>query len=430
MKQLTLWCALACAANAATAQYRTPSANGADTLRLSRRQAIATALIANPQLDIAREQTAQVRAQRVENNGLNNPTIAYSYDGQTDFLQLGTAAAHNLNVGLGIPFPDKFRLRNTIGVANIRTSEAQFRLAQQFIAAQAGRTYDSVLVTRLHRRDLTESRTLAVEFLKKTQARFDAGTVARLDVIRAQVDVAQSDNDLIANTRDVANASAALNRVIGRPLGAPIELLDSLVAPTGIPELAALEARALLVRPEITAIESQQRAARANSQLTKEQAFLPDITLGANRDYASDVGTLYTAGLAMPLPIFFWQHTKGDFAETKHRELELAATLRDVRAAVGQDVRAAFTAADAAVRQATFIRDQLLPSAREAYRVATVSYGLGGLSALDVLDARRVLVDAERQYANALAAANSTLSDLERAAGAPLTTIDSGAHRE
>ena len=399
-------------------------------MRLSRRQAIATALIANPQLDIAREQTAQVRAQRVENNGINNPSLAYSYDGQTGFLQFGTAAAHNLNVGLGIPFPDKFRLRNTIGIANIRTSEAQFRLAQQLIAAQAGRTYDSVLVTRLHRRDLTESRTLAIDFLKKTQARFDAGTVARLDVIRAQVDVAQSDNDLIANTRDVANASAALNRVIGRPLYAPIELLDSLVAPTGMPELEGLEARALLVRPEITAIEAQQRAARANSQLTKEQAFLPDITLGANRDYASDVGTLYTAGLAMPLPLFFWQHTKGDFAETKHRELELAATLRDARAAVGQDVRAAFAAADAAVRQARFIRDQLLPSAREAYRVATVSYGLGGLSALDVLDARRVLLDAERQYANALAAANSTLSDLERAAGAPLTTTDSGAHRE
>jgi cobalt-zinc-cadmium efflux system outer membrane protein len=430
MKQFTLWCALACAANAATAQNRPSSSDARDTLRLSRRQAIATALIANPQLDIAREQTAQVRAQRVENNGINNPSLAYSYDGQTGFLQFGTAAAHNLNVGLGIPFPDKFRLRNTIGVANIRTSEAQFRLAQQLIAAQAGRTYDSVLVTRLHRRDLTESRSLAIDFLKKTQARFDAGTVARLDVIRAQVDVAQSDNDLIANTRDVANASSALNRVIGRPLGAQIELLDSLVAPTGIPELEGLEAHALLVRPEITAIEAQQRAARANSQLTKEQAFLPDITLGANRDYASDVGTLYTAGLAMPLPLFFWQHTKGDFAETKHRELELAATLRDARAAVGQDVRAAFAAADAAVRQARFIRDQLLPSAREAYRVATVSYGLGGLSALDVLDARRVLLDAERQYANALAAANSTLSDLERAAGAPLTTIDSGAHRE
>ena len=55
MKQFTLWCALACAANAATAQNRPSSSDAPDTLRLSRRQAITTALIANPQLDIARE---------------------------------------------------------------------------------------------------------------------------------------------------------------------------------------------------------------------------------------------------------------------------------------------------------------------------------------------------------------------------------------
>ncbi|OYV68817.1 MAG: hypothetical protein B7Z72_07980, partial [Gemmatimonadetes bacterium 21-71-4] len=126
----------------------------------------------------------------------------------------------------------------------------------------------------------------------------------------------------------------------------------------------------------------------------------------------------------------FWQHTKGDFAETQHRELELAATLRDTRAAVGQDVRSAWATADAAERQAVFIRDQLLPSAREGYRAAAGAYAAGGLSALDVIDARRSLLDAESQYADALAAANSARSDLERAAGVPLTSIASGAPRE
>jgi cobalt-zinc-cadmium efflux system outer membrane protein len=90
---------------------------------------------------------------------------------------------------------------------------------------------------------------------------------------------------------------------------------------------------------------------------------------------------------------------------------------------VGQDVREAYANADAALRQAVYIRDQLLPSAREAYHVATVSYGLGGLSALDVLDARSSLLDAESQYADALAAANSARADLERAVGVPLNTF-------
>ena len=113
-----------------------------------------------------------------------------------------------------------------------------------------------------------------------------------------------------------------------------------------------------------------------------------------------------------------------------HRELELAATLRDVRAAIAQDVRTTYATAEAALRQVVFLRDQLLPSAREAYRISTVSYRLGGLSALEVLDARRQLQLAQSQYADALAAANSTRSDLERAAGAALSTISAGANRE
>ncbi len=426
-------CVLACFAGTAAAQQRPPAAGGeaaTDTLRLTRRQAIATALMANPQIEVARQQTFQVRAQRVEGNAIPDPTFSTTYDSLPGPLRIRSAGSQMANVGLTIPFPDKIRLRNQIGIANIRSSDAQFRQMRQQIEAQAGRTYDSVLVTRLHRRDLVEARVLAAEFLKRSQARFDAGAVARLDVIKAQVGVAQADNDLIANARDVANAEAALNRVLGRALRLPIVTVDSLAATAVLPELDAIERTALKVRPELTALEAQQRAAKANSALTKEQAFLPDLTFGAARDLMQSEGAWFAAGLTMPIPVFFWQHSRGDFAETRHRELELAATYLDARAAVGQDVRAAYAAAEAAQRQVIFLRDQLLPSAREAYRVAMLSYQLGGISALEVLDARRTMLDAQRQFADALAAANSARSDLERAAGVPLATFAPGVPRE
>lgn len=413
--------ALALTASASAAQQ--DNTRPVDTLRISRRQAVASALLANPQLDIAREQTAQVRAQRVEGLGIGDPTLSATLDSVTSLRTAGSAPQRPIALGFVLPFPDKLRLRNRIGVENIRASESNFRLQQQVIAAAAGRAYDSVLVTRQHRRDLLDARELAVAFLRRTQARFNAGSVPRLDVIKAQVDVAQSENDLIANARDVANADAALNRVLGRPLGLPLLPTDSLTAPVPLPDLDAVEQVALRGRQELAALEAQLRAAQANSTLTRESAIAPDIVLGAGRDVATDAGLSYSLGLSMPLPLFFPLHTKGDFAESRHRALELAATLRDARAAVGQDVRSAWATADAARRQAVFIRDQLLPSAREAHRVATTSYDLGGLSALDVLDARRTLLDVQRQYADALAAANSARSDLERAAGAPLASI-------
>jgi len=145
-----------------------------------------------------------------------------------------------------------------------------------------------------------------------------------------------------------------------------------------------------------------------------------------SHNYADPGPGVLSTGIALPFPLFFWQHSKGEIAESRHRELELSATYRDTRAQVGQDLRVAYAAAATALRQALYLRDQLLPAAREAYRIAVVSYGLGGSSALEVLDARRALRDAESQYTDALAAASMTRADLERAAAKPLESIGAG----
>ncbi len=415
---------------ASSAQQRPAGLAVGDTLYLTRQQAITLAVRANPQIDIAREQTLQVRAQRVQGIAIADPVLTTSLDSLTSVRRLGAAPQRPIALVGGIPFPDKLRLRNRVGNANIDASESALLLLQQQVASQTGRLYDSVLVVRLHRRDLLQSREFATEFLKRTEARFNAGSVPRLDVIKAQVDVAQAANDLIASARDIANADAALNRALGRMLGAALIASDSLLVPMQLPTLDAIEDAALRLRPELRTIEAQQRGAKATSSLIRENAILPDLTVGANRDLAAQTGIVYTVGIAMPIPVFLWQHTHGDFAETHHRELELAATYRDARAAVAQDVRATYATADAALRQVVFLRDALLPAAREAYRVSSVSYGLGGLSALEVLDARRTLLSAQSQYANALAAANSSRSDLERAAGASLSSFLIGAFRE
>ncbi len=128
------------------------------------------------------------------------------------------------------------------------------------------------------------------------------------------------------------------------------------------------------------------------------------------------------------MPLLFWQHQKGEVAAARHREAELAASIDDSRAQVSLDVRSAFASASTALRQALFIRDELLPEAREVYRIAAASYGLGGSSALDLLDAKRTLVDAERQYVDALGAANDAEAALELAIGAPLPKTKSGDH--
>jgi outer membrane protein, heavy metal efflux system len=399
----------------------TPPRSG-DSLRLSRRQALAEALAKNAQLEIANEQTAQARARRVQGISIPDPTLAASYDQQTRLFGLGGAGGRPVEVDLVVPFPNKFRLQNRIGTADVRSSESNYRLQQQTVAFLTSQAYDSLLLALRHRADLREARSLAGDFLGRTLARFEAGTAARLDAIKAQVDVAQADNDLIANERDVAIAQASLNRMIGRVIGAPIAPTDSLDVPPPLPDSTSIEQVALAKRPELAILESQQRGASAATTLAK-QFWVPDLVLSVARDYVAPGSPLFSTGIALPLPAFYWQHAKGEIAAATHFERELDATYRDARAQVTQDVRAAYANASTSLRQVVFLRDQLIPSAREAFRVASAAYSLGGASALEVLDARRSLLDAQTQLADALADANTARADLERALGTPTPTL-------
>lgn len=424
MRLSTAVCALATMAGATAARGSAQQAGVAranqnqtsDTLRLSRRQAIAEALLHNAQIEVAREQTAEAAARRVTDIAIPDPAVTAAYDQITGPFVFRGAPSRPVTLGLTIPFFDKFRQNNRIGLADVRASQSNLRLQQQTIALQASATYDSLAVALLHRSNLIDARQLAQDFLTRTQARFNAGTVAKLDVIQAQVGVAQAQNDLISNERDVLSAQASLNRTLGRVVGAPILPTDSLDLPAPLPDSTTIEESALANRPELSIVQQQIAGQHATTNLTRE-FWLPDLTFGIARDYSQPGPALFTTGIALPLPAFYWQHAKGDIALSEHTERELAATFRDTRAQVTQDVRTAYANAATAMKQAAFLRDELVPAAREAYRVASTSYTLGGSSALEVITARTALLQAEAQLADALAAANTARADLDRALG-------------
>jgi len=388
-------------------------------LVLSRREAIDSALAYNPQLRIAREQIAQVRAQGVESTAFPDPTLSGDLTGQTGPTAFRTNTGSDVGIGLSLPFPAKFWLRHRVSGAEVSAAEFNLVQLQQQTASQTAQAYDALIVALRHRADLLEGDSLAKDFAQKTEVRFNAGSVPRLDVLKARVDLAQAENDLLANQRDVANARAALNRLLGRPLGFGVEAADTLAVPGDLPALDSLVALALTHRPELLGL-ARQRAGASAATVLAQMYLLPDVDLGLSKNMAQGTTSTYTTSIGFTVPLFFWNHQRGEVAEARHRERELEATYADLKAQVDLDVRTTHASAATALQQAVYLRDALLPEARRAYDIALTSYGLGGSSALDVLDARRTLLDAESQFADALGAANDARADLERAVGAPL----------
>ncbi len=401
------------------------SAQTLEPLRLSRQQAIDEALARNPALAAARAQVEEARANVVTAAAFADPTFVADIAGQSHILNPSSGTGSDQGFGITIPFPGKRGLRRDVSTADLHAAEFNLTQLRQQVASQAAQSYDAILVALRHREDLQQSRELASDFVKKTQARFLGGTVARVDVVKAETDLAQSENDLFANDRAIATARASLNRILGRAGGAPLETTTTLEVPGPIAAIESLEKVAEASRPEISTILAQQQGAKTATKLAGE-FWLPDVNLSVTRNAADGTPSTFTTAAGFSVPLFFWQHQRGEVAAAKHREEELAANLADIRAQVSLDVQTAYTNASTSLRQAAFIRDHLLPQAQEVFRIASVSYGLGGSSALDLLDAKRTLLAAESQYVDALGAANDALAALELAIGAPLPQPPAG----
>jgi len=403
------------------------AALGEEPPMLSRRDAIAEALARNPQIAAARAQVAEARAGIAQATAFPDPAFAWTYEQQSSITNFRSAQARDVGASFTIPFPDKFRLNRRVSGAALRAAELAWTQIQQQIASQTATAFDAVLVAAAQLANDREAEQLSQDVLAKTQARFDAGTVARLDVLQAKVGFAQARNQTIADERSLMSARAALNRLLARPSGSPIAPADKLDVPPPVPPVDDLLRLAAEHRPEIASIVAQREGSRFAAKLAREFWF-PDLNFSVFRNHTEGAPPAYSTAGSISVPLFFWQHEKGDVAFADARQVELAANETATRAQVELDVRSGWAAAETARRQALWIREELLPEAADAYRVASESYALGGSSAVDLINAKSALLTATSQLTQALGAANDAAVQLELAVGAPLpTTTNEGA---
>ena len=181
-------------------------------------------------------------------------------DQLNSFANPRSASEHDVGVQFTVPFPYRTHLNGRVARAVWQQAQYSLTQLQQQTASQTAQAYDAVLVALRHREDLTQSREMSRQFLEKTEARFRAGTAAKMDVLKARVDLLpKAENDLIANTRTLATARASLNKLLGNILRTDVEPTDSLDLPLPIPDLMTLEQLALNSRPELMSMTVQQK---------------------------------------------------------------------------------------------------------------------------------------------------------------------------
>lgn len=253
----------------------------------------------------------------------------------------------------------------------------------------------------------------AEKFLEQERLRERTGANSELDVLRAEVALANLRPQLVQSANAAEIASLDLKRMINVPATQPLKLTTQLNVPEAA-ELArneAVEREALARRSAIAAAERTVRMRELAVRIARG-AFLPSISVGMNYgktafptdpfrlggvDWRSD----WNATVSMNVPIFdgLRRNAQLNLAQTQLSQARLQlAQLREgvelqYQQAVGERQRAATAIA---ARQTT------VTQAQRVYDLTVLRYDRGLATQLEVSDARLALLQARTNLAQAL----------------------------
>ncbi|MDB5100557.1 MAG: hypothetical protein JWM80_4978 [Cyanobacteria bacterium RYN_339] len=367
--------------------------------------AVGRALAHHPQLRAAEARVAAARARQVQAAAAPNPNFLLAVD------QVPIADPREGNFMLGASQPllpgGQREARVAIAQLDLQLAEATLAVGRQDLAVRVKEAFARLLYDRAVAALVSKARTADDAAVARAGKRYQAGELARVEVLRAEVERDRTLRELVAAEGRVLQATGRLETLIG-------ELPDALAAPgpVAVPDGAFLTRRALEVRQELVlarlAIEreaAQRRLALAGLWTGTEIAFSGGMVSGRPG---------FSTSLSMPVPLYRQQ---GEVAEAEANRAAAEAEQEGLRREIALEVRLAANAWQVAANQAQVFAASYLPQAERLVANAQRRFDAGEGSAAEVLEARRAGLETAIAHEDALLALRQAQARLERAVG-------------
>ncbi len=382
-------------------------------------QCISTALKHNPLILSSLEQHQASLARIHQAKAWTQPSLNYDSDLQPSFFNFKNAGETYLGVSQLFEFPGKQSVRGKIASRESDEILAEIDLLKLDLTFQVKQAFYGLLLAQEKLTYAERNRELAQDFLEKAELKYEAGDVAQVEVLRARVEAATAANEVRTATTDVRLAKATLNYLLSRKKYAPIEIVGKLKKEPIQLDIDRLLDRALLTRPEMRKINVSLE--RENLQKkSAHMSYLPDLELGVNRHRVEGEGAWWDVTLSVPIPLFFWQPKKGEIAESEANIRALQKEADHIKNTIALEVEEAYTNAVTAENQIRLFETEILSQAEEVYNMFLFSYQEGEIGSIELIAARRTLLESAQSYADALFNYEAALAALERSIGQAL----------
>ena len=269
-----------------------------------------------------------------------------------------------------------------------------------------------------------ESVTRLEDHLKNVQAQYDVGVVAKVDVLRSQVELANAKQTLIQAENSYQVAEANMNKIVGLPMDTTLQLDNLLVYNAYDKNMDDCLAYAAEHRPELMQAKYGVDAAKG-ALMVARSGHMPQVAASATQQWSDsnwpgDENGKWGVGVNVSLNVFDTGVTLSKIHGAEADLKKAEETYRDTVNAVNLDVRSNYLGLREAEKRISTTK-LAVEQADEDYRIAQLRYMSGVGTNTDVLDAQVALTQAKTNYTQALYDYNTSKTALETSIGVPMS---------
>lgn len=414
----------------------------AATLELDLEETIQRALLTNPSVKIAEYNRKAAKADYSAAKGARGISISLSHSsgrgGYADnryntiyqngrpvaIYDKGIANSHSNSITASLPIFTGGELQGQIGQAkaNYRSMLSAEEQAYNEMKETATNGYFNML-------NATNMKALRQESVDRLQAHLDnviaqynVGIVARADVLRSEVELANAQQNYITASNEYDVAEATLNNIIGTPLGTTLLLKDRLQYEPYENDMAYCLAYSEQHRPELKqaeyAIDSAEAAlvVARSGHMPKVYANASNNWGGNGSDWPGDDDENWSVGVTASMNVFDSGVTWSKIHAAQENLAKAKESQRQIKDNVELEVRTDYLNLREAEKRITTTQ-VAVASAEEDYHIAVVRYQAGVGTNIDVMDAQEALTQAKTNYYQALYNYNTSKAALNTSMG-------------
>ena len=386
-------------------------------------EAVQRALKFNPSLGSQESQSRSSEEGRKSARGAFGPKLGMSYTAVKQERKSSPASSRPPELGtyswaveVSQPVFQGFRLLATYQKAALQSDsdKASLRKAELDMTEQVQTYFLDYLRAEENVRSERDSLARLRDQLRITKAFYDVGLRPRLDVLQAEVNVSQAENQLIQVENNRDTYLAKLNTLLGLPATARAAYTGKLVhVPFRRPDL-------YMAAKSVEIAGKDQRVAQSDYYPQVEAYYninqtgnTPDLQRSGDR---SSRGTTWEVGARATWNVFQWGTTyyadkQAGWLVTKMRYEE-----EDLKLQVGYDIKSKLLAVHEAEKRIS-VAEKGVEQATEAYNVALARYQEQVGTNFDVLDASSKLTTAQASLTSAKADYLTALAQIYVAMG-------------